>query len=124
MTRPATLAALVIAAAIALSPPVSADPAGDPGDVQQLRPPRPSQAALDRTFTALVGQIPGMHIIDATITDNGGRMVCKYLNEHTIADTTADLRHDNPTFTGAEAHAFVSDAMAVYCPAHIPQTIG
>ena len=124
MTRSATLAALLIAAAIALSPPVSADPTADPGNVQQLQPPRPSAAALDAQFIALVEQIPGMHIINAAITDNGGRMVCAHLDSHSIEDTTADLRHDNPTFTPAEADAFVSDAMQVFCPAHIRQTIG
>lgn len=120
MTRLAALAALVATVAFASVAPAAAAP----GDVQQLRPPRPSQAALDRTFTALVGQIRGMHIIDATITDTGGRMVCAYLDSHDREDTTADLLHDNPSFTPAEADAFISDAMQVYCPAHIRQTIG
>ena len=60
------------------SAPAAADPTGDPGNVQQLQPPRPSAAALDAEFTALVSQIPGMHIINTAITDNGGRMVCAY----------------------------------------------
>jgi hypothetical protein len=124
MRRPATLAALVIATAIALSPPVSADPTADPGDVQTLAPPRPSQAALDARFIALVEQIPGMHVIDPTITDNGGRMVCAHLDSHSREDTTADLLHDNPSFTPVEADAFVDDAEQVYCPAHIRQVIG
>jgi hypothetical protein len=50
MRRPATLAALEIAAAIALSPPASADPTADPGDVQTLTPPHPSQVDLDERF--------------------------------------------------------------------------
>lgn len=65
-----------------------------------------------------------MRIIDPTITDNGGRIVCAYLDRHSPEETEADLLHDNPTFTPAEAGAFVSDAEQVYCPAHIRQTIG
>ena len=106
------------------SAPAAADPTGDPGNVQQLQPPRPSAAALDAEFTALVSQIPGMHIINTAITDNGGRMVCAYRDSHDLADTEANLLQDNPTFTPAEADAFVSDAEQVYCPSHIRQTIG
>ena len=89
--------------------------------MQTLRPPRPSAAALDAEFTALVMQIPGMHLVNATITDQGGRAVCKYLDSHNLADTEAALLGDNPSFTPAEASAFVSDAMQVYCPTHIRQ---
>ena len=110
--------------AIAGAVPSQADPTGDPGTIQTLQPPRPSTAALDRAFTALVSQIPGMHIIDSTITDNGGRKVCEYLDSHSREDTEAALLGDNPTFTPAEADAFVGDAMQVYCSAHIRQTIG
>jgi hypothetical protein len=124
MRRPATLAALATATAIALSPPVLADPTADPGDVQTLTPPRPSEAALDARFIALVEQIPGMHIINPAITDNGGRMVCEYRDSHDLADTESALLGDNPSFTPAEADAFVSDAEQVYCPSHIRQTIG
>ena len=125
-----TPAKLVISAAVAMvvsaalpSAPATADPTGDPGNVQQLQP-RPSAAALDAEFIALVEQIPGMHIINPAITDNGGRMVCAHLGSHDLADTEADLLQDNPTFTPAEADAFVDDAMQVYCPSHIRQTIG
>ena len=52
MRRPATLAALVIATAIALSPPVSADPTADPGDV--------GFAPLGRTDTA--GKSANVHV--------------------------------------------------------------
>ena len=120
----ASAAAIVAVWAILAAVPAAADPTGDPGDVQLEQPPRPSQAALDRAFTALVEQIPGMHIINPTITDSGGRMVCTYLDSHGREDTTADLLHDNPTFTPAESDAFVGDAEQVYCPAHIRQTIG
>jgi hypothetical protein len=117
-------AAVWVAAIIALCSAAQADPGDDPGDVQQLQPPRPSAAALDAEFTALVEQIPGMHIINTAITDNGGRMVCAHLDSHSREDTTTDLLHDNPTFTPAEADAFVSDAEQVYCPSHIRQTMG
>src|SRR5271168_2713877 len=117
-----TPAKLVISAAVAMvvsaalpSAPATADPTGDPGNVQQLQP-RPSAAALDAEFIALVERIPGMHIINPAITDNGGRMVCAHLDSHDLADTEADLLQDNPTFTPAEADAFVDDAMQVYCP--------
>lgn len=118
------MAVLAIAATFVAAIPASADSAGDPGDVQTLRPPRPSAAALGAEFTALVSQIPGMHIINPAITDNGGRMVCAHLDSHSREDTTADLLQDNPTFTPAEADAFVGDAEQVYCPSHIRQTIG
>jgi hypothetical protein len=120
----ALVAALVAGVQFLTPAPAAADPAGDPGNAQLEQPPRPSQAALDRAFIALVSQIPGMHIINPTITDNGGRMVCTYLDSHGREDTTADLLHDNPTFTPAESDAFVGDAEQVYCPAHIRQTIG
>jgi len=122
--RLVALMALVAGVGFATPAPAAADPAGDPGDVQLEQPPRPSQATLDRAFIALVSQIPGMHIINPTITDNGGRMVCAHLDSHDLADTEADLLHDNPTFTPAQADAFASDAVQVYCPAHIRQTIG
>jgi hypothetical protein len=94
----------LVATFIAVSPGVAqADPSADPCDVQTLAPPRPSAAALDAEFTALVSQIAGMHIINPAITDNGGRMVCAHLDSHSREDTTADLLHDNPTFTPAEA---------------------
>jgi hypothetical protein len=118
------LVALVAGVQFLTPAPAAADPAGDPGNVQLEQPPRPSQAALDRAFIALVSQIPGMHIINTTITDNGGRMVCAHLDSHSREDTTADLLQDNPTFTPAEADAFVGDAEQVYCPSHIRQTIG
>jgi hypothetical protein len=120
----ALVAALVAGVQFLTPAPAAADPAGDPGNVQLEQPPRPSQAALDRAFIALVSQIPGMHIINPTITDNGGRKVCEYLNSHTVEDTEAALLGDNPSFTPAEADAFTSDAMQVYCPAHIRQVIG
>src|ERR1700733_4763569 len=110
-------AAVWVAAIIALCSAAQADPGDDPGDVQQLQPPRPSAAAL-------VEQIPGMHIINTAITDNGVRMVCAHLDSHSREDTPTDLLHDNPTFTPAEADAFVSDAEQVYCPSHIRQAIG
>jgi hypothetical protein len=118
------MAVLAIAATFVAAIPAAADPTADPGDVQTLRPPRPSAAALDAEFTALVEQIPGMRIIDPTITDNGGRMVCAYLDRHSRADTESALLGDNPSFTPAEAEAFVSDAEQVYCPTHIKQVIG
>ena len=118
------MAVLAIAATFVAAIPASADPGADPGDIQTLNPPRPSQSALDAEFIALVEQIPGMHIINPAITDNGGRMVCAHLDSHDLADTEADLLQDNPTFTPAEADAFVDDAMQVYCPSHIRQTIG
>jgi hypothetical protein len=117
------LAALVAGVQFFTPAPAAADPAGDPGDVQLELPPRPSQAALDRAFIALVSQIPGMHIINPTITDNGGRMVCAYLDRHDLADTEAALRGDNPTFTPAEADAFVGDAEQVYCPSYRPAAL-
>jgi len=118
------LVALVAGVGFATPAPAAADPAGDPGNVQTLQPPRPSAAALDAEFTALVSQIPGMHIINPAITDDGGRMMCAHLDSHSLEDTEADLLHDNPTFTPAEADAFVDDAQQVYCPSHIRQTIG
>ncbi len=118
------LVALAAVWAIWTAAPAAADPGADPGDVQTLRPPRPSAAALDAEFTALVMQIPGMHLVNATITDQGGRTVCKYLDSHNLADTEAALLGDNPSLTPAEASAFVSDAMQVYCPTHIRQVIG
>src|ERR1700733_2013297 len=95
-----------------------------PAGCRSLSPRARQQPALDAEFTALVEQIPGMHIINTAITDNGGRMVCAHLDSHSREDTTTDLLHDNPTFTPAEADAFVSDAEQVYCPSHIRQTIG
>jgi hypothetical protein len=117
------MAVAVIAAlwAIAGGVPAQADPTGDPGTVQ-TETPRP--ADLDRAFTAMVSQIPGMRIIDPAITDSGGRKVCTYLDIHSREDTEAALLGDNPTFTPAEADAFVGDAEQVYCPAHVRQTIG
>jgi hypothetical protein len=117
------VAMAVIAAlwAIAGGVPAQADPTGDPGTVQ-TETPRP--ADLDRASTAMVSQIPGMHIIDPAITDSGGRKVCTYLDSHSREDTEAALLVDNPTFTPAEADAFVGDAEQVYCRAHIRQTIG
>lgn len=119
-----TLTAAMLACAALCGPVGSGVAQADPGDIERLPPPRPSAAALDAEFTALVEQIPGMKIIDPAITDNGGRMVCAYLDTRSVDDTTADLVHDNPTFTPAEANAFVSDAEQVYCPTHIQQTIG
>ena len=91
--------------------------------MQTLRPPRPSAAALDAEFTALVEQIPGMRIIDPTITDNGGRMVCATWTG-IAARTPKPHCWATIAFTPAEAHAFVIDAEQVYCPSHIRQTIG
>jgi hypothetical protein len=122
VTTTAKLATLAAAWALWAAIPAAADPGADSGDIQHLTPP-PSQAALDARFTALVEQIPGMHVINDTITDNGGRMVCVYLDRHSREDTTADLLQDNPTFTAAESDAFVNDAMTVYCPSQLKQTI-
>ena len=84
-----TLTAIVIGAALCglVGSGVAQTGAGaDPGDVQTLRLPRPSVAALDAEFTALVEQTPGTRIIDPAITDNGGRMVCAYLDRRIPED--------------------------------------
>jgi hypothetical protein len=81
MRRLATLAAPVIAAAIALSPPVSADPTGNPGDAQTMRPPQPSTAALDDHFLAALARA-GMRITDVRTAIAGAHETCDYLADH------------------------------------------
>jgi hypothetical protein len=76
MRRPATLAALVIAAAIALSPSVLADPTADPGDVQTLTPP-PS-LALDEQFLADLTNA-GMRIADVPVAIAGAHDTCAFI---------------------------------------------
>ena len=116
--------ALAAAWAIWTTAPAAADPSEDPGDVQtqgRLARQRPRWTPNSPRWSS---RYPGMRMIDPTITDNGGRMVCAYLDRHSREDTEAALLGDNPTFTPAEAHAFVIDAEQVYCPSHIRQTIG
>jgi hypothetical protein len=88
MRRSAALAALVIAAAIALSPSVLADPTADPGDVQTLTPP-PSLAstpARDEQFLADLTNA-GMRIADVPVAIAGAHDTCAFIaDRHTASD--------------------------------------
>jgi hypothetical protein len=122
--RPATLAALVIAAAIALSPPVLADPTADPGDVQTLTPP-PSLAstpALDEQFLADLTNA-GMRIADVPVAIAGAHDTCAFIAaRHTAAEAMQTGMANNPTMTRADETAYVQAAIAVFCPRFLGMT--
>src|ERR1700734_1531123 len=117
MRRTATLAALVIAAAIALSPSVSADPTADPGDVQTLTPP-PSLAstpALDEQFLADLTNA-GMRIADVPVAIAGAHDTCAFIAaRHTATEAMQTGLANNPTMTPADETAYVQAAIAVFC---------
>ena len=100
----ATLAALVIAATIALSPPVLADPTADPGDVQALTPP-PSLAstpAPDEQFLADLTNA-GMRIADVSVAIVGAHDTCAFIAaRHTATEAMQTGMANNPTMTRAD----------------------
>ena len=118
MRRSATLAALVIATAIALSPSVLADPTADPGDVQTLTPPPSlaSTAALDEQFLADLTNA-GMRIADVPVAIAGAHDTCAFIAAwHTATEAMQTGMANNPTMTPADETAYVQAAIAVFCP--------
>jgi hypothetical protein len=120
MRRPPSLAALVIAAAIALSSPASADPAGDPGDVQTMSPPKPSTTmTADDRFLADIARA-GMRISDVRAAIAGGHDVCAYLAAgHNALDVIAQGMANNPTMTRSDEIAAFNAAVGAYCPSRL-----
>ena len=107
MRRSATLAALVIATAIALSPSVFADPADDPGDVQTLTPPPSlaSTSALDEQFLADLTNA-GMRIADVPVAIAGAHDTCAFIaDRHTASEAMQTGLANNPTMTPADPDA-------------------
>jgi hypothetical protein len=118
MRRPATLATVAIAAAIALSPPVSADPTADPGDVQTLTPPPslPSTPALDEQFLGDLTDA-GMRIADVPVAIAGAHDTCAFIAaRHTATEAMQTGMANNPTMT------YVQAAIAVFCPRFLGMT--
>jgi len=118
---PVTLAALVIAAAIALSPPVSADPTADPGDVQTLTPPHPSQVELDERFLDDLG-LGGIRVVDVKQVLGDARQICA---ERRAGETEAQLVKmaidQNHSLTEANAETLIESAEGVYCSQLAPR---
>jgi hypothetical protein len=116
MRQPATLAALVIAAAIALSPPASADPTADPGDVQTLTPPHPSQADLDERFLDDLG-LGGIRVTNVKEVIGDAHQICATLKAGETEQQIIKLAvSQNATLTEANAQTLVDSAEGVYCP--------
>src|ERR1700722_17809231 len=124
MRRQATLAALVIAAPIALSPPVPADPTADPGDVQPLTAP-PSLAstpALDEQFLANLTNA-GMRIADVPVAIAGAHDTCAFIAaRHTATEAMQTGMANNRTMTRADETAYVQAAIAAHCPRFLGMT--
>jgi hypothetical protein len=124
MRRSATLAALVIAAAIALSPPVSADPTADPGAVQTMTPPPslPSTPALDEQFLGDLTDA-GMRITDVSVAIAGAHDTCAFIvARHTATEAMQTGLANNPTMTRADETAYVQAAIAIFCPRFLGMT--
>jgi hypothetical protein len=121
MRRPATLAALVIAGAIALSPPVSADPTADPGTVQTMRPPssQASTASLDDKFLAgLAGS--GIRVSDVRAAIEGAKDICAFLAAgHDATEVIAQGMANNPSMTRSDEIAAFNAAVGAYCPSRL-----
>jgi hypothetical protein len=117
MRRSATPAALVIAAAIALSPSASADPTADPGDVQTLTPPRrPSQVELDERFLDDLG-LGGIRITDVREVIGDAHQICATLKAGETEQQIIKLAiSQNATLTEANAQTLIESAEGVYCP--------
>ena len=119
MRRPATLAALVIAAAIALSPPVSADPTADRGAIQTLTPSRPSTRALDDQFLADIARA-GIRVSDVHTAIAGAHDTCAYLAAgHNALEAAEQGSRNNPTMTRADEIAAIDAAISTYCPRYL-----
>jgi hypothetical protein len=124
MRRPATLAALVIAPAVALSPSVLADPTADPGGVQTLAPPPslPSTPALDEQFLGDLTNA-GMRIADVSVAIAGAHDTCAFIAaQHTATEAMQTGQAHNPTMTRADETAYVQVAIAVFCPRFLGMT--
>jgi hypothetical protein len=124
LRRPATLPALVIATAIALSPSVLADPTADPGHVQTLTPPPslPSTPALDEQFLGDLTNA-GMRIADVSVAIAGAHDTCAFIAaRHTATEAMQTGLANNPTMTRANETAYVQAAIAVFCPRFLGMT--
>jgi hypothetical protein len=116
MRRTATLAALVIAAPIALSTPAGGDPAGDPGDVQTLTPPHPSQVELDERFLDDLG-LGGIRVTSVKQVLGDAHQICAIRKAgSTEAQVVTLAMSENATLTQADAQTLVDSAEGVYCP--------
>src|SRR5271156_6156164 len=116
MRRSATLAALVIAAAIALPPLASADPTADPGDVQTLTPPHPSQIDLDERFLDDLG-LGGIRVTNVKEVIGDAHQICATLKAGETDQQIIKLAiSQNATLTEANAQALIESAEGVYCP--------
>ena len=118
------LVALAAVWAIWTAAPAAADPGADPGDRADAKAAAPISGRAGRRIYRAGDADPRHALIQCDDHRSGRQAVCKYLDSHNLADTEAALLGDNPSLTPAEASAFVSDAMQVYCPTHIRQVIG
>lgn len=118
-------------------PPISSEPAPSPAartpvaalppsvtvtvtETPQAAPPPAPKAStpdVDQVFRNFVLQIPGMHVVNWGIAQNGARSICAYLGQgHTHDDATQQVLQNDPTFTPWQASAMVNASTTAYCP--------
>jgi hypothetical protein len=119
MKRRNLAGAFVVATAVCAlvgSGVAQADPGADPGDVQTLTPPHPSQVDLDERFLDDLG-LGGIRVTNVKEVLNDARQICATLKAGETEQQTIKLAiGQNATLTEADAQTLIESAEGVYCP--------
>ena len=112
----ALVAALVAGVQFLTPAPAAADPAGDPGDVQTLAPPHPSQVELDERFLDDLG-LGGIRVTNVEEVIGDAHQICATLKAGETEQQIIKLAiSQNATLTEANAQTLIESAEGVYCP--------
>jgi hypothetical protein len=110
------LVALAAAWAIWGAIPATADPTADPGDVQTLTPPHPSQVELDERFLDDLG-LGGIWVTNVKEVIGDAHQICATLKAGETEQQIIKLAiSQNATLTEAKAQTLIESAEGVYCP--------
>ena len=110
------LVALVAGVGFATPAPAAADLAGDPGDVQTLTPPHPSQVDLDERFLDDLG-LGGIRVTNVKEVIGDAHQICATLKAGETEQQIIKLAtSQNATLTEANSQTLIESAEGVYCP--------
>jgi hypothetical protein len=114
--RLVALVALVAGVQFLTPAPAAADPAGDPGNVQTLAPPHPSQVDLDERFLDDIG-LGGIRVTNVKEVIGDAHQICATLKAGETEQQIIKLAiSQNATLTEANAQTLIESAEGVYCP--------
>jgi hypothetical protein len=113
------LVALVAGVQFGTPAPAAADPTGDPGNVNAMQPPRPSQATQDDQFLAQIARWH-LRVADVRAAIAGAHETCSLLAAgHNATDVIEQGMRNNHTMTRDDVIAAYNAAVGAYCPKYL-----